>query len=324
MFALALLFVGLTLWLGLYLLQREVGEMHAPWVGALLVAYAAVTAGFATVGSPWTWLLTGVGTFLWALDLTLARRGVIAVGEAFWPDAMRSLAASALAALLFGLPVVITMWVTTDDMPAVRALLCVTIALAVSTQVFAEPLQRMVDRLVFRSRPALNQARADLRATAAMLPKADDQIDLSTVSEAEFGRLTRRALSCYGDLPRLAASPLLRLPIIDVRLAEHRHGDNTLARAAELKQLLHEAILHLRPANAVGFSSSDDWRHYNALYYPYVVGLKPYSRRSEAYDLDAAGQEALDWLRTYVPERTLYNWQNAAAQLVAQYLREIR
>ena len=39
-------------------------------------------------------------------------------------------------------------------------------------------------------------------------------------------------------------------------------------------------------------------------------------------ELDPAAQEALDWFRTYIPERTLYNWQNAAAKLVAQDLRE--
>ena len=322
MFALGLLIAGLTLWLGLYLLQREAGEMKAPWVGALLVAYATVTAGFATVGSPWTWWLAGVGVFLWALDLGLARRGVIAVGEAFWPDAFRSLTASALTALVFGLPVVITLWGTPGATPAMRALLSVTVGRGVGSRVFPEPLQRLPARLVFPPRPSLQQARAELRSTAETLPKADDQIDLMRLNETDFARLTRRALSCYGDLPRLTASPLLRLPVIDRRLAARGGADNTLARAAELKQLLYEAILHLKPANELGFSASDAWRHYNALYYPYVIGLKPYSRHNEAYDLDAAGHDALEWLRTHVPERTLHNWQNAAARLVAHYLRE--
>jgi len=47
-----------------------------------------------------------------------------------------------------------------------------------------------------------------------------------------------------------------------------------------------------------------------------AFGLKPYSRRT-----DYTGN-GLDWFRTYVPERTLYNWKNAAAKLVAQDLRE--
>jgi hypothetical protein len=38
--------------------------------------------------------------------------------------------------------------------------------------------------------------------------------------------------------------------------------------------------------------------------------------------IDPIEAEALDWFRTYVPERTLYNWQKNAARLVAHYLRE--
>ena len=52
------------------------------------------------------------------------------------------------------------------------------------------------------------------------------------------------------------------------------------------------------------------------------MGLKPYSRRANYYDLDPESQAALEWFRSQVPERTLYNWQNAAAALVAQDLRE--
>jgi transposase len=53
-----------------------------------------------------------------------------------------------------------------------------------------------------------------------------------------------------------------------------------------------------------------------------VAGLKPYSRRADHDTLDDSAQAALDWFRTSVPERTLYNWQTAAARLVAQHLRE--
>ncbi|MCL4861228.1 MAG: hypothetical protein KJZ93_17560 [Caldilineaceae bacterium] len=69
MFAVALLIAGLTLWLGLCLLQPEAGEIDAAWVGALLVAYTTVTAGLATVGSPWAWWLAGMRVFPWAPNL---------------------------------------------------------------------------------------------------------------------------------------------------------------------------------------------------------------------------------------------------------------
>jgi hypothetical protein len=106
--------------------------------------------------------------------------------------------------------------------------------------------------------------------------------------------------------------------------------DNTLERAAELKALLCESIERLKPreSNGVGFGATDAWRHYNALYFPYVVGMKPYRSRyvDEAAlangDLNADTRAALEWFRVSVPERTLHNWQTAAARLVAQDLRE--
>jgi hypothetical protein len=38
--------------------------------------------------------------------------------------------------------------------------------------------------------------------------------------------------------------------------------------------------------------------------------------------LDGETGEILNWFQQQVPERTLYNWQTAAAALVAQDLRE--
>ncbi|RIK36829.1 MAG: hypothetical protein DCC55_26120 [Chloroflexi bacterium] len=323
MFGLAVFFAGLTLWLGLYLIQREGADGRLRWVGGVLVVYAAATAGLAAAESPWTWLLLGIGSILWVLDLALAYRGVVAAGEAFWPDALRSLVAAALAAILFGLPVAVTVGATTGALPALRLLLLVIVALAIGSQVLAEPLQRVLDRIVFRAQPALQQTRADLRATAETLPRVADQLDPLGLDEAEFVRLTRRALSCYGDLPRLSASPLTRLSTIDSRLTGQTSAVTTLARATELQRLLLEAIQRLKPPGEEDdFCAADAWRHYNALYYPYVTGLKPYSYRAHHDHLDPKSQRALEWFRSQVPERTLHNWQNAAAVLVAQYLRE--
>jgi hypothetical protein len=86
---------------------------------------------------------------------------------------------------------------------------------------------------------------------------------------------------------------------------------------------LRESIQQLKPDDAAEFSASDEWRYYNVLHFPYVLGLKPYSRRFYRDGLDPAAEEALDWIKTYVPERTLYNWQKTAAELVARHLREM-
>jgi hypothetical protein len=52
------------------------------------------------------------------------------------------------------------------------------------------------------------------------------------------------------------------------------------------------------------------------------MGLKPFSRRNVVEELDEGIREVLNWFQTYVPERTLYNWQSAGAKLIAQDLRE--
>ena len=105
-----------------------------------------------------------------------------------------------------------------------------------------------------------------------------------------------------------------------------KHGtkDDALGRAIELKALLTESVARLKPQQKGDFGVSDEWRYYNALYFPYIIGIKPYSRRAQNGHLDPSAQKALAWFRASVPERTLHNWQNAATKLVAQDLREQR
>jgi hypothetical protein len=205
---------------------------------------------------------------------------------------------------------------------AMLALLLATIAAAIATQTLADPLHNGLDRLALAAFPRLRRARAELRTAASALPRLNESLRPEQLDDDTFIRLTRRALSHLGDLPRLARSPLTRLPLIDTRLARRNARDDTLERAAELKSLLAESIARLKPRGQAKFGTSDEWRYYNALYFPYVIGLKPYSRRAEPEGLSETAREALAWFQTYVPERTLYNWQNSAAQLVAQDLRD--
>ena len=133
--------------------------------------------------------------------------------------------------------------------------------------------------MVFANAPALRRARAGLREVTSALPRVDPDLDLEGLDDAAFVRLTRRALSHYGDLPRLAGSPLVRLPLVTRRLAARGAADDALERAAELKAVLAESIARLKLRGPAPFGTSDEWRHYNALYFPYVAGLRPYSRR---------------------------------------------
>jgi hypothetical protein len=125
------------------------------------------------------------------------------------------------------------------------------------------------------------------------LPRITGSNDLANLDDDKRTRITRRALSNFGNLPKLATSPLTKLPVINERHKERNAIDNTLERATELKILLTESISRLNPTSPKDFDSSEERRYYNALYFPYVTGLRPYSRRQER-DLAPEEQEALN------------------------------
>jgi hypothetical protein len=265
------------------------------------------------------WLLVlGIGLDLALLGFGIAATDALGLGEALLPDFWRSFVYSLFIVLLFAGQVVLAIMLSTGVNLAMVALLLATTMTSIGIQVYADPLQSGLDWLVFARIPRVREARAEARVVASAVPRTRELLDPSTLTEEQFVHLTRRALSQMGNLPRLAGSPLTRLPIVEQRLDDRDVEDTTLERAAELKALLTESIERLKPRGQEDFGTSDEWRHYNALYFPYVVGLKPYSRRADYVDLDEASQSALEWFQTQVPERTLYNWQNAAALLVAR------
>jgi hypothetical protein len=142
------------------------------------------------------------------------------------------------------------------------------------------------------------------------------------MEETDFIRHTRRALRYLNNLPKLSTNPLVSLPTIDERLSARSASSDPLERAVELKELLVESIDRLKPETERDFDTSPEWRHYNALHFPYVAGLKPYGRNVNPTHLDEQSRQAYDWFIREVPERTLYNWQAAAARLIALQLRE--
>ncbi|EUA50519.1 putative membrane protein [Mycobacterium xenopi 3993] len=208
----------------------------------------------------------------------------------------------------------------TGQQTALTVLLFTSLAIAIDVQVLADPLAGLLDRMAFWRSPALRADRATLRRTEAALPlRAADPLD--DVDDDTFARLTRRALAHYGDLSKLVASPLTALPIIGERLAARGAPDQPLERANELRALLAEHIARLKPRDGGDFGTTEQWRHYNSLYFPYVVGVRAYAQNATAAGLDPTARQAWQWLVTEVPQRSLHNWQNAAARLIAADLR---
>ncbi|BBY24920.1 hypothetical protein [Mycobacterium stomatepiae] len=271
-----------------------------------------------------SWLaLASTSCDVLALGIAVALWDAFDEGQALRADMRRSFAGSVAVALLFGGQALIGLAVTRDDSAAQTALtvlLFTSLAIAITVQVLADPLAGVLDRLAFSKSPALRADRAALRHTEAALPLRQEH-PLADVDDVTFVRLTRRALGHYGDLSKLVASPLTALPMIDERLAARGAPDHPVERANELKAVLADGISRLKPRDGGDFGTTEEWRYYNSLYFPYVVGVRAYAQNATASGLDPAARQAWQWFVTEVPQRSLHNWQNAAARLIAADLR---
>jgi hypothetical protein len=320
--------IAVPLLLGLALVTvRRRALRPAPVGGVLTVATLFFGLGVVVLLLPFglvpTWLaLASIGVDLVLLGLAVALFDAFDEGQALRADMLRSLLAAAAVGVLFGGQVGVVL-AALGRTPGLVALLFGSLGAAITVQVLAGPLASLLDRVAFAGSPALRGDRAQLRDAAEALPKLAGPAGaaLDGLDDEEFVRLTRRALSHYGDLGRLVASPLTGLALIDARLAARGAPDEPLERAAELKRLLAESIQRLKPRDGGEFGTTDEWRHYNALHFPYVAGVRPYSQRATAAGLDPVARRAWQWFTTSVPQRSLHNWQNAAARLVADDLR---
>lgn len=271
-----------------------------------------------------SWLaLASTGCDVLGLGIAVALWDAFDEGQALRADMLRSFWGSVAVAVLFGGQVLIGIAVTgqeTSAQTALTVLLFTSVAIAIAVQVLANPWAGALDRMTFWRSPALRADRATLRRTESALPLRSSH-PLADVDDDTFARLTRRALGHYGDLSKLVASPLTALPEIDERLAARDAPDQPLERAIELKALLADRIAALKPRDCGDFGTSEQWRYYNALYFPYVVGVRAYAQNATAAGLDPTARQAWQWFVTEVPQRSLHNWQNAAARLIAADLR---
>ncbi|NDJ77734.1 MAG: hypothetical protein GYB65_15890 [Chloroflexi bacterium] len=254
--------------------------------------------------------LLAVGTDLLLVGYVVAVLDADNVGEVFLPAALRSLVAAALVAVIFGGQVGFAI-IIEGPSPTLRLLLVQVIAVSIALAVFAAPINNRLDRLLLPVR--VGQTRATLRAVGEGLPRTADDLDPVAMDDETFAKHTRRALSALNKPDKLAASPLMRLPELE--------SESPLERVTELRALLIERIQRLKPTGSDGYGTGDEWRYYNALYYPYVLGVRPFSRRTTIDQPDDELRTVLAWFQTQVPERTLYNWQTAAAALIARDLR---
>ncbi|WP_197376682.1 hypothetical protein [Mycolicibacterium baixiangningiae] len=300
------------------------GVKPVPVVGFLVIATLFFALGNAILVIPLglvpSWLaLASTGFDVALLGVAVAIWDAFDEGQALRADMRRSFVATAVVALLFGGQVLVGM-AFTGQRTALVVLMFTSLALAIGINVLADPLAGVLDRLAFSRSPDLRADRATLRRTEAALPRRSAN-PLHDVDDETFARLTRRALGHYGDLAKLMANPLTGLPAIDDRLAARGAPDQPLERANELRALLAERIARLKPRDGGDFGTTEQWRHYNSLYFPYVAGVRAYAQNATPAGLDPVARRAWQWFVTEVPQRSLHNWQTAAAKVIAADLR---
>ncbi len=364
---------SLSLWMGLYLLQRNDRNPALSLTGVGLVSYAiglavsAIGDGFFSrvliglvplvawalavwhfvqrpddstpprnivwllyIGSaffllslgalvlPIAWLLAQptqltVGVDLLIVGYAIAKLDAHNEGEALLPGALQSLITVAVGNVILGAQVLIVMAIDGTSTGMVTLLFGVLGGYTL-LRVFSGAFQAQIDKSLLAENSAVQSQRDALHLESEALARTDARLTLLTMPADEFTRHTRRALRDINRPDKLMANPLMQLPFLDADPDER-----PLVRAGKLRTLLIQRIEHLKPDD--GYGTTDAWRYYNALYYPYVVGLKPYSRRFSTEHMDEATRAVFAWMQTQVPERTLYNWQNAAAKVIADDLR---
>ena len=322
------LFIGLTPLLWTLILIRDYLTLFQPnqITGILITAtiFFGLGEGFLLFPTDWLpqeYMFPAIGLDLLLLGFCIAWFDAFDEGETFLPDMTRSFVLTSIIVLIFAGQVGFVIAIQTGLTDGMKLLLTTTVLASVLIAIFGSSLQNLLDGFVFSRNPSVRDERKRLVTESVILSRKDAGIDLSKLNENERSRLTRRALSHFGNLNRLASSPLTQLPTVELRIKERGVPDTTLDRANELKLVLTESILKLKPQSEKNFDSTDEWHFYNSLFFPYITGLRPYSRTQEK-DLADYEKVALEWFQSFVPERTLHNWQNTAAKLIANDLWE--
>ncbi|BEL11620.1 hypothetical protein Q0Z83_098110 [Actinoplanes sichuanensis] len=282
-------------------------------VMALLGTASLVLLLFTTSGELAAIAALGLDLLVVGYLMAVAHAGE--TGERLRPDLRRSLVAQIAVLVLAGIPAGVTLWLVPGH-DGVALLQFAVLAAGSALAGLGSQVRRALDRVALADDQPLRSDRSALFLNADALLRRREQRRLNTIGEPEFLRMTRRALNDFGDLNRLARSPLTDLPSVDRRVAGKE--DQPRARARELRAVLRECVSSMRPPGP--FGTTEEWRYYNVLQFCCVLGLNPYSRRLRTDGVSREARLAVDWFKRYVPQDITKQWQREAAMLVAEQL----
>ncbi len=145
-----------------------------------------------------SWLaLASTGFDVALLGIAVAIGDAFDEGQALRADMLRSFAATAVVALLFGGQLLIGLAVS-GQATALTVLLFTSLGIAIAINVLADPLAGVLDRLAFSRSPDLRADRAALRRTEAALPLARRQPADGAADHRRAPRRARRARPATG------------------------------------------------------------------------------------------------------------------------------
>lgn len=308
-------------WLGvvreswLVMQAAERGQRLLWGLSLIFLALEVVALLLPVLPFPKEWLYWALGFDLVLLGWLILGWDAFEQGETVLPHAIRSFDAAALGALIMGAQVAVAASVGDGWTFPMTVLLYGVVGTVIGAVTLGGLIQDGLDYLAFGRFSQIRQTRATLRATADELPRTIATHPLTEMDEAELVRQTRRALRTFGDVAQLATNPLTELPAVTAYLQTHQMGMTDLERARALQHHLRATVEQLKPEEGV-FGTTPAWRHYNALYFPYIIGLKPYTVKMTIEEIDPTYREVWRWMREQVPERTLHHWQSAATKIV--------
>ncbi|WP_433791927.1 hypothetical protein [Actinoplanes sp. CA-252034] len=259
--------------------------------------------------------IAALGLDLLVVGYLMAVAHASETGERLRPDLRRSMVAQLAVLVLAGIPAGVTLWLIRDH-DGLALLQFVVLAAGSALAGLGSQVRRALDRVALADDQPLRSDRSALFLNADALLRRREQRRLNTIGEPEFLRMTRRAINDFGDLNRLARSPLTDLPAVERRLAGRE--DQPRARARELRAVLRECVSSMRPAGP--FGTTEEWRYYNVLQFCCVLGLNPYARRLRTDGASREARLAVEWFKRYVPRDVMKQWQREAAMLVAEQL----
>jgi hypothetical protein len=270
------------------------------------------------------WLLIFVG--LVAMAGAVAIRSNLLLGTDVRRDFLYN--ATSLAVLLVPFLVISGLLVGFDD-AKYRILALALTALITASHTLYDKVREWLDTAFFE--PPVREERAAARAYVEALATQPTGPSPALASRKSFDDAVRRAITHLSDPTKLATSPLLNLRIVERGVADQAQDDNRLNRAASLKEVLVDLLAALRPGEGSGGVTSDAYRYYNCLYFPYVRGISRRraptvlrqieERRQRDGTPPSDAERVIRWL-LQLDEDTYYKWQRRASDTIAGALRE--